>query len=93
MDSPEKILCKEYGSQGGEDHLVSLNKSIALYKQSKSELYRLFYNSLLCLETFEGDMHYAYIRVSSVDQHVEHQKEALSASGFEIDKIYLVLSH
>ncbi|TDB47751.1 recombinase family protein [Photorhabdus khanii] len=34
-------------------------------------------------------MHYAYIRVSSVDQHVERQKEALSASGFEIDKIYL----
>lgn len=34
-------------------------------------------------------MHYAYIRVSSVDQHVERQKEALSASGIEIDKIYL----
>ncbi|WP_240002079.1 recombinase family protein [Photorhabdus bodei] len=34
-------------------------------------------------------MHYAYIRVSSVDQHVERQKEALSASGIEINKIYL----
>ncbi|WP_323856280.1 recombinase family protein [Xenorhabdus koppenhoeferi] len=34
-------------------------------------------------------MHYAYIRVSSVDQHVERQKEALSASGIEIDKVYL----
>ncbi|WP_323840598.1 recombinase family protein [Photorhabdus africana] len=34
-------------------------------------------------------MHYTYIRVSSVDQHVERQKEALSASRIEIDKIYL----
>ncbi|PQQ23985.1 recombinase family protein [Photorhabdus hindustanensis] len=34
-------------------------------------------------------MHYAYIRVSSVDQHVDRQKEALSASGIEIDKIYI----
>ncbi|PHM22189.1 hypothetical protein [Xenorhabdus ehlersii] len=23
MDSPEKILYKEYGSQGGEDHLIN----------------------------------------------------------------------
>ncbi|EQB98301.1 recombinase family protein [Photorhabdus temperata] len=34
-------------------------------------------------------MHYAYIRVSSVDQHAERQKEALSASGIKIDKIYI----
>ncbi len=34
-------------------------------------------------------MHYAYIRVSSVDQHVDRQKEALSASDIKIDKIYI----
>lgn len=34
-------------------------------------------------------MHYAYIRMSSVDQHIDRQKEALSASGMKIDKIYI----
>ncbi|AYA41115.1 hypothetical protein [Xenorhabdus nematophila] len=41
MDSPEKILCKEYGSQGGEDHLVSLNWFIMVkldWQQSCSQI-------------------------------------------------------
>ncbi|WP_240042944.1 hypothetical protein [Photorhabdus luminescens] len=64
-------------------------EEIILYKPRESQFYRVFYKSLSGLKTFEGDMHYAYIRVSSVDQHVDRQKEALSASDIKIDKIYI----
>ncbi len=55
MDSPEKILYKEYGSQGGEDHLINSRSlqgraSIAVHLRTFGSRYRQTHNPQLTMK-------------------------------------------